>query len=185
MFRIASFLSKKNKTSPVTGDSACNKCVLQGDIAVLDLNNVFQLFDYAGLSGELVVSTEGNQANFFFRKGVLIFGTLAVNRKRIGEMLLESECITRAQLSECLKTHGSSKGEARIGELLVENGFIEYKELAELLRSQAKKSFFETLQWNSGNFSFYADSSPDEREVLINEKIENLLFEGLTRLDEY
>ena len=47
---------------------------LQGNIAVIELNNIFQFFDYAAASGELRVVGNDNSASFFFQKGLLIFG---------------------------------------------------------------------------------------------------------------
>ncbi|MCP3890917.1 MAG: DUF4388 domain-containing protein [Desulfobulbaceae bacterium] len=157
---------------------------LQGDLAAIELNNIFQFLDYAALSGELRIIAEANKANFFFQNGVLIFGSLSVNQKRIGEMLLESEAITRGQLSHCLQEHSRSNNEDRLGELIVQKGFLGYDRLSEILQCQAREAFFETLNWVDGMFYFYINQYPSEKEILINERIDHLLLEGIVRMDD-
>ncbi len=156
---------------------------LQGDIAVIELNNIFQLFDFAAASGELRIVTDENNASFFFQEGSLVFGTLSVNQKRIGDLLLESGLITETQLLQCLKIHAQHGRRRRLGDILVRKGFLEYESLAEMLQMQAREAFFETLSWQEGMFFFYANQAPSKDEILINERIDRLLLQGIVRID--
>jgi len=156
---------------------------LQGNISAIELNNIFQFFDYATLSGELRVVADHNNASFFFQRGILIFGALSVNQKRIGDLLLESNLITEAQLMQCLRIHSQHERQRRLGDIMVKKGFIEYDVLADMLKKQAREAFFETLSWKKGMFFFYANHSPSKEEILINERIDHLLLEGIVRLD--
>jgi hypothetical protein len=156
---------------------------LQGNIAVIELNNIFQFFDYASASGELRIAGEKNNASFFFQNGLLIFGALSVSQKKIGDMLLESNLITAAQLAQCLDIHAQHGGRRRIGDILVKEGFLKFENLAEILKIQAREAFFTTLSWKKGMFFFYADQSPSKEEILINERIDHLLLEGIVRID--
>lgn len=156
---------------------------LQGNIAVIELNNIFQFFDYATASGELRVVGEHNNASFFFQKGILIFGALSVNQKKIGDMLVDSGIITALQLAQGLKFHAEHGKRRRLGDILVKKGFVKFEELAELLQVQAREAFFETLKWKSGMFFFYANQYPSKEEILINERIDHLLLEGIVRMD--
>ena len=92
---------------------------LQGDIAAIELNNVFQFLHYSGVSGELRVVTEHNNGSFFFERGVLVFGALSIHQKRIGDLLVESGFITGTQLKQCLKIHARHKKRQRFGDILV------------------------------------------------------------------
>ena len=67
---------------------------LQGNIAIIELNTIFQFFDYSSASGELRIIGDDNSASFFFRNGLLIFGALSVNQKKIGGLLIDSKLIT-------------------------------------------------------------------------------------------
>jgi hypothetical protein len=156
---------------------------LQGDIGAIELNNVFQFLDYATLSGELRIITNNNSGSFFFQRGILIFGALGTNQKRIGDLLLESGCISELQLNQCLRIHEQHEGRRRLGDILVRKGFHEFENLSETLKMQAREAFFETLRWKEGMFFFYINQYPSSEEILINERIDHLLLEGIVRLD--
>lgn len=156
---------------------------LQGNIATIELNSIFQFLDYATASGELRVVTDENNASFFFQKGILIFGALSVNQKRIGDLLVESGDISEAQLTQCLKIHSQHGRRRRLGDILVRKGFLKFESLTEMLQMQAREAFFETLSWQEGMFFFYANQHPSKEEILINERIDHLLLEGIVRID--
>jgi hypothetical protein len=156
---------------------------LQGNIAVVELSNIFQIFDYGKMSGELRIISEQNNASFFFQEGMLIFGALSVNQKKIGELLLESQLITAVQLRQCLEIHAKFGRRRRLGEILVGNGFLDFEKLAEILKNQAREAFYETLSWNVGMFYYYADQYPSGQEILLNDRIDHLLLEGFVRMD--
>jgi len=157
---------------------------LQGNLAVIELSSIFQFFDYATVSGELRVVAEQNNASFFFNKGVLIFGSLSFNRKRIGDMLVDSSLITAEQLTQCLRIHSQQGKKRKLGDILVRQGFVKFEELADLLQDQAREAFFESLSWKRGMFFFYANQHPAKEEILINERIDHLLLAGLVRMDD-
>jgi len=157
---------------------------LQGDIAAIELNDVFQFLHYASISGELRIVTDHNNGSFFFQKGVLVFGALSIHQKRIGDLLLESGFITEVQLKQCLKIHAQHRRRHRLGDILVKRGFLSFESLSETLKVQAREAFFETLRWKQGMFFFYINQFPSEEEVLINERIDHMILEGLVRLDD-
>lgn len=157
---------------------------LQGDIALIELNYIFQFFDYASASGELRVVGTNNNASFFFQKGMLIFGALSINQKKIGDLLLASKLITPAQLMECLDIHAQHGRRRRLGDILVRKGFLSFEDLAEILKTQAREAFFATLSWKKGSFFFYVDHSPSKEAILINERIDHMLLEGIVRIDD-
>lgn len=156
---------------------------LQGNIAIIELNTIFQFFDYSSASGELRIIGEDNDACFFFRQGMLVFGALTVSQKKIGSLLLDSCLITQEQLAHCLDIHARHEGSRRLGEILVGRGFIDFDSLARVLKKQAREAFFATLSWKKGCFYFYADHFPAEEEILLNDRIERLLLEGFVRMD--
>jgi hypothetical protein len=157
---------------------------LQGDIAAIELNNVFQFLHYASVSGELRVVTEHNNGSFFFQRGSLVFGALSIHQKRIGDLLVESGSITEMQLKQCLKIHAQHGRRQRLGDILVRKGFLNFEILSETLKIQAREAFFETLRWKQGMFFFYMNQHPSKEEILINERIDHLILEGLVRLDD-
>ncbi len=157
---------------------------LQGNIGDIELNTIFQFFDYAALSGELRVEGRNNSALFFFQRGMLVFGTLQTNRKRLGLLLLESGLVSREKLIDALRFHALEGRRTRLGDILVQRGHLTAADLGEVLKAQAKEAFFETLAWKQGMFFFSVDRSPGKEEVLFNERIDHLLLEGIVRMDD-
>ncbi|MBU1566783.1 MAG: DUF4388 domain-containing protein [Proteobacteria bacterium] len=147
------------------------------------MNNIFQFFDYASVSGELRIISDHNNASFFFQKGVLIFGALSKNQKRIGDLLIEAGLIDTVKLKQCLKIHNQHGMRRRLGDIIVRKGFLKFETLAEVLQFQAREAFFEILSWKRGMFFFYANQYPSPEEILINERIDHLLLEGIVRID--
>ena len=159
------------------------RVALQGDIAAIALEDIFQLFDFAALTGKLEVHSPINSGSFFFRNGVLTYGMLQVNQRRIGEILLQSGIITEMQLQECLQVHEASSPPRRFGQILMEQGYIQAEMLDDSLLSQVKDAFFETLSWQEGTFSFYQNETPASEEVQLYARIDHLLLEGMVYLD--
>jgi len=156
---------------------------LQGDIAVIAIEDIFQLFDFAALTGKLEVFSPANSGIFYFKKGALVHGVLQISPRRIGEILLESRLISPEQLQECLRLHEHQHPQRRFGRILVEKGYIPTDRLNESLLSQIKESFFETLSWQEGSFLFYQNQEPDPEEVRLYARIDHLLLEGMVRID--
>jgi hypothetical protein len=156
---------------------------LQGDIAVVAIENIFQLFDFAALTGKLEISAPANSGIFYFQNGALIHGLLQISPRRIGEILLESQLISSEQLQECLHLHENQYPRHRFGRILVEKGYISADRLDESLVNQIKESFFEALAWQEGSFRFFQNQEPEPEEIRLHARIDHLLLEGMVRID--
>ena len=161
-----------------------SKAALQGDLAAISIDDIFQLLDHAGLTGELEVLTSGNSGCFFFTKGLLVFGMLESSQKKIGEILLAEQQITSQQLEECLAIHREGDRQQRLGHILIQQGYVHPDNLSSSLGRQIKAAFFEALSWKEGRFLFYADQCPGNDRVLVNERVDHLLLEGMVYIDD-
>ncbi|MGE4559557.1 MAG: DUF4388 domain-containing protein [Desulfobulbus sp.] len=155
----------------------------QGDITAIALDNIFQLFDFAGLSGKLEVRSQENDGIFFFTEGVFTYGTLRINPRRIGSILLETGVVTSAQLEECLQLHERSGQQRPLGQILVDKGYVDPQLLGDSLERQIKEAFFETLAWEQGTFVFYPGEEPAPTVAQLQERVDRLLLEGMVYLD--
>ena len=156
---------------------------LQGNIAVVSLDNIFQLIDLAALTGKLVVQAQNNDGDFYFSAGVFIHGTLRVNPHRIGALLLENSVITPAQLEECLRLHDESVPPQPLGQLLLEKGYVDPQQIDDSLGQQVRRAFYESLAWREGNFTFYPGEEPALARGQLQERVDHLLLEGMIYLD--
>lgn len=160
-----------------------SKIALQGDLSAISIDVIFQLFNFASLTGELEIQSLDNQGSFFFKSGVLVFGFVDSNRNKIGKILFESGLITAEHLDECLQIHESGGQAQKIGQILIDRGHIEEKHLADSLRQQVREAFFEVMTWQEGSFSFRTDRVSVEEDVLLNERIDHLLLAGSLHFD--
>jgi hypothetical protein len=156
---------------------------LQGNVAAIPLDDIFQLLNNGALTGELEVHGPDNIGSFFVRRGVLIYGLLHNNQRKLGTILVEAGLITMDQLNHSLGTLADSP-EKRLGHVLLEHGMIHNEKLEEALKTQAREAFYEILTWQEGVFVFHKNRTPSEEEVLLAERIDSLLLQGMLQLDE-
>jgi hypothetical protein len=157
---------------------------LEGNIAVIAIENIFQLFDFASLSGKLEIQSTANCGSFYFRKGVLIHGLLQINQRKVGQLLLDAGVITEEQLQECLRLHEQADAPKRFGQILLEQQYIHPEGLDNTLLRQVKDAFFEALSWNEGSFRFYPNQVPAADAVKLYARIDHLLLEGMMHIDQ-
>ena len=172
------------REEPLAAVPAGAAAALQGDIAEIALENIFQFLDLAALTGRLDVRSPANSGSFYFRNGALTHGVLRVSQRRIGEILLESNLITTDQLQECLRLREQARPPRRFGQILLDQGYIPPAKLDGSLLQQMKEAFFETLSWHEGSFVFYPKLVPAPEEVQTRARIDSLLLEGMVHLDE-
>jgi hypothetical protein len=166
------------------GKDAAGNVSFQGDLSVLPLDDVAQLFEFSKLTGELEVISNDNRGFFFFQNGLLVFAMLGNSNHKIGELLVVNSLITEEQLSECLTIQKHQEPQERLGKILIQKGYLEQDSLSLSLTEQIKKAFFEVLTWKEGKFFFYVDQAPQKEDMICSERIDTLLLEGMTYIDE-
>lgn len=155
-----------------------------GDLGLLPPSTLLQIFNLAPLTGMLKIEHGHRTTRFYFREGKLVFAAGDSNRKRIGELLVEAGCITRAQLDEVLDIWESEGHARRVGEILVERGYLDPPTIAEALREQMRNLVYDVLTWKEGKFTFLQGHIPDQDEIFLDAEMNGLLLEGLRRFDE-
>jgi len=161
-----------------------NTVAFQGDLSVITIENLMELMSHAGLSGELYLAAPDNDACFNIRSGALVFGHMESDFQRIGERLVQGGFITNENLQECLQLSQKESGKQRLGEILVGKQFILKSHLEEIIKEQVKDCFFRVLSWNQGTFTFCVNESPPEEDILLDERIDHLIIEGVIALDQ-
>jgi hypothetical protein len=156
----------------------------QGDLSLLSPVNLFQMIGLANLSGQLVVRSTKNTAYFIFTKGKLNYGFSLEGRKKIGQILLDSQLITVDQLRTCLADQKKLEKWKKLGTIVVENGYIKHSEIIDLFYSQIKDVLFETLTWTEGNFTFVDTSPLNDEDIVLEENIDALILQGIVFFDD-
>ena len=100
-------------------------------------------------------------------------------------MLVENGRITAEQLDEAIAEQaGEHATGRRLGRILIEKGHIDRADLEEVIRQQVEELIYSLMSWERGSFKFYENQFPTEEEITINISTENVVLEGLRRLDE-
>jgi hypothetical protein len=158
---------------------------LQGKIERFTLPEIFQLVSTGRKTGTLGIQRDDDIVMVYFRNGSVIYGYGPRKTYHIGRMLVEMGRITPAQLDEVIELQASpNAGNKRLGQLLIEKRYIDRADLEEAVRRQVEELIYSLMSWDRGSFKFYENQFPTEEEITVNLSTENVILEGVRRLDE-
>ncbi len=156
---------------------------LEGNLAQFSVAEIFQLLSFSHKTGTLGLQKSDEVAMVYFRLGNIIYAYTPKQKLPLGELLKKQELLREEQLSAALGEK-ERRPNKRIGEIFVEKGFVSRPAMEAAVRRQVEELIYRMLHWESGNFKFYENEFPTEEEVLIQISTENLILEGVRRLDE-
>lgn len=156
--------------------------VLEGSLASFEIPDLLSFLHMARRTGVLVMEHPDQETKLFFRGGKPIFATSTKEELRIGNMLLRQGKIDLPTLERLLTKHRGA-GE-RLGQVLLNEKLMRVDELALFLKVQISEVIFDTFDWHTGLFSFYDKIPPPETAVTLEMDIQNLIMEGVRRIDE-
>jgi tetratricopeptide (TPR) repeat protein len=157
---------------------------IKGSLKEASLTDVIQLLFMGRRTGCLAVADRQRHGSIYFDEGWIIYAAIVNRRDRLGDMLLASGVITRAQLEQALALQETAPGR-RIGDLLVNLGILAPEGLRRFLRLQIEEAVYSLFGWTTGTFSFDAGVAPDVDQPLDRISPESLLLEGARRVDEW
>ncbi len=157
---------------------------LQGNVENFKLPDIFQLLATGRKSGTLGIQREDDIVMVYFDSGLIIYGYGPQQMFHIGRLLKECGKITEAQLDEAVLKQSKSETNQRLGQILIELGHIDRADVMEVVRSQVEELLYSLMNWQTGSFKFYEDQFPTQEEITVDISAENVILEGLRRLDE-
>lgn len=161
---------------------------IEGPLRELSIHDVFQLLDLSRKTGVLRVESDlrDNAGTIYFHEGSIVYAEIRSNPHLLGELLVRTGRITRAELEEGRELQRRQGDRPRIGEILVTLGVITSRDLQRHVRLQVEEVVFEVTSWTEGHFSFSEgplEGVPPDGGVRI--RVEALLMEGARRIDEW
>lgn len=156
---------------------------LEGNLNRFSVAEVFQLLSFSRKTGTLGLQRQEEVAMVYFRQGNVIYAYTPQQKIPLGELLVQQGVLTQNHLTTAL-TEKEKNPNRRIGEVFVKQGFISRSQMEEAVRRQVEDLIYRLLHWEAGNFKFYENEFPTEEEILIQISTENLILEGVRRLDE-
>jgi hypothetical protein len=121
----------------------------------------------------------------YFKDGSVVYGYGPRKTYHIGRMLVENGRISAEQLDESIAFQANNqKSGKRLGQILIDRQYIDRADLEEVIRKQVEELIFSLMSWDRGSFKFYENQFPTEEEITVSLSTENVVLEGLRRLDE-
>ncbi|MDZ4723318.1 MAG: DUF4388 domain-containing protein [candidate division Zixibacteria bacterium] len=157
---------------------------LQGNIEKFTLPEIFHLVAIGRKSGTLGIQRDDFIVMVYFDKGDIIYGYGPRQTYHLGQLLKEKGKLTVAQLEEAVASQARTDNSKRLGEILINKGFIDRSDLEKVVSQQVEELLYSLLSWQSGSFKFYENQFPTEEEITVKLSVENVILEGLRRLDE-
>ncbi len=157
---------------------------IKGSLKEASLPDVIQLLFLGRRSGCLTVADRQRHGSIYFEEGWIIYAAIVNRRDRIGDMLLSTGALTRAQLDQALSLQSTAPGR-RLGDLLVSLGLLSAEGLRKFVRLQIEEAVYALFSWTTGTFSFESGARPEVEEELDRINPESLLLEGARRVDEW
>lgn len=158
---------------------------LQGNIERFTLPEIFQLVSTGRKTGTLGIQRDDNIVMVYFQDGSVIYGYGPRKTYHVGRMLVENGRISPEQLDESIAWQAQNQRTGkRLGQILIEKQYIDRADLEEVIRKQVEELIFSLMSWDRGSFKFYEDQFPTEEEITVCLSTENVVLEGLRRLDE-
>lgn len=157
---------------------------LQGKIERFTLPEVFQLIASSRKSGTLGIQKDDSIVMVYFKDGNVIYGYGPRQTFHLGQLLKERGVISAQQLEEAIGVQAKTENSKRLGEILISRRFIDRTDLERVIKKQIEELLYSLLGWQAGSFKFYENQFPTDEEITVNLSVENVILEGLRRIDE-
>ena len=151
---------------------------LLGDVSVADLLSFFNMFRKTGI---LRFTLTGGIKDLYFQQGEIVFAESTFPEEEIGEVLFGLGKVDREALQ---KARQFATARTTVGKVLVEKGALAPRDLWLGTRNQVETIVFHLFTFERGGFSFQAKTLEKEDIVRLSMSTQNLIMEGLQRVDE-
>ncbi|MDA3902547.1 MAG: DUF4388 domain-containing protein [Desulfuromusa sp.] len=146
--------------------------------AITDLLSYFNMFRKTGI---LTIELEGGLKALYFQQGEIVFATSSFTSEDLGEVLFSLGKIEQDALHQLRLMVNQNTS---LGKLLVERGVVAPKDLWLAARSQVEHIIYTLFSANSGGFYFQSLPIEQEQILRLSMSTQNIIMEGLRRLDE-
>jgi hypothetical protein len=158
---------------------------LQGNIEKFTLPEILQLIAASRKSGTLGIQKEDSIVMIYFDRGEIIYGYGPRQTFHLGQLLKQRGLITSEQLDQAVAIQAKTDNTKRLGAILVGREYIDRADLEKVVQEQVEELLYSLLSWQTGSFKFYEDQFPTDEEVTVRLSAENVILEGLRRIDEW
>lgn len=155
---------------------------LSGNFSETPFSDVIAVLRLQKATGTLTCTQQGVDKHVHVKAGQIIFAMSADPKDRLGEVMVRSGKISRAQLTAGLDVHQKSMGVKKIGAVFVELGYVTPKELFLGLKLQVRGILQSLFLISEGSYRFAENMPPDVIPLQIN--MEELLREVIEQMKQ-
>ena len=158
-----------------------SEVILAGCLGEMVAGDLLSFFNVFCKTGVLRFSLAGGTKEIFFHQGEIVMAASTFLEDDIGEILYELGKVSRETLENA---RNFSTGFSSLGKGLVDQEIITAKELWQATRYQVEKITFSLFEFKQGGFSFLIKPLEEEEVSKLSMSTQNLIMEGLRRVDE-
>jgi hypothetical protein len=150
-----------------------------GDVTVTDLLSFCNMFRK---TGSILFTLKGGVKELFFAEGEIVFATSSYPHEALPEVLYDLGKINQATLKKIKEV---SRGQTvPVGKILVEKEIITPKDLWLAARQQVEAIIYSLFSFQEGDFCLRDQEIDEDKIVRLSMNTQNLIMEGLRRVDE-
>ncbi len=150
-----------------------------GDVTMTDLLSFCNMFRK---NGSLLFTLKGGSKELFFTEGEIVFASSTFPHDDLAEVLYDLGKINQATLKK-IKEVGRGQN-VPVGKILVEKEIISPKDLWLATRQQVEAIIYSLFTFKEGAFCLRDRTIDKEKIVRLSMNTQNLIMEGLRRVDE-
>jgi hypothetical protein len=154
----------------------------EGQMQRVETPDLLTFVNLARRTGLLEMERASQSTRIFFKQGDPVFASSTRDGLRLGDLLRRMGKVSPKDLERCASRQRGAGD--RIGQALVADKLLTEAELLSILKVQVSEVIFDTFTWSEGRFAFYDDVVHPPNATTIDMNLQNLLMEGVRRLDE-
>lgn len=162
---------------------------LRGDVAIMGLPEVLQHLSTNQKAGTLlIVQGQMSKSIYLSPDGMRLMATSTRKTSSLGEILIRTRKISRAQLDQLLLEQ--QKTGKRLGELVSRQGSVTKQDIETALREQAQEEIYDLFSWTEAKFEFKEGTEPEKpkdfplADVVVDASPTSVMLEAARRADE-
>ena len=140
---------------------------ISGSLEDVSVGDVMQFIHLGRRTGTLVLSSGGESAMIGFHGGKLV-SARTPGRAKLGDMLVSSGVLTRAELESALSDETQGAGRRSLGQILLAHGVVDSEALRRVVVEQIERTISEVVAWTKGSFEFVLDDLTPVDDVALH-----------------
>lgn len=154
---------------------------MAGRLGIIPISELISFFNMYRKDGVLRVQLQDGLKSLYFQQGEIVLAETSLPEEGLGEILFDLGKVDRDDLQRIRKT---VKNDAELGQALVRQGLMTAKDLWHGVRFQIESIVYHLLACQEGSFVFQDWRPAKEKTVRLSLNTQNLIMEGMRRLDE-